>query len=100
MRAYNLTSQQQALLNFIRSFRNENGFAPSFDEMKDALGLASKSNIHRLVECLVERGLVRKLPERARSIVLIEGDRLPLGWRCPGCGGVHAPHVTTCPEAV
>lgn len=65
-----LTVRQRDLLNFIRKYIAEHGVTPSFDEMKQALGLASKSGVHRLVTALVERGYVDTMPNRARAITL------------------------------
>ena len=69
-----LTRKQQELLLFIHERMRETGIPPSFDEMKDALDLASKSGIHRLVTALEERGFLRRLPNRARALEVI---RLP-----------------------
>ena len=69
-----LTRKQYELLLFINRHLTENGVSPSFDEMKDALGLRSKSGIHRLITGLEERGFIRRLPHRARAL---EVTRLP-----------------------
>ncbi len=69
-----LTKKQHQLLTFIDERLRENGISPSFDEMKDALGLKSKSGIHRLVSALQERGFIRRLPHRARALEVL---RLP-----------------------
>ncbi len=69
-----LTRKQQELLLFIHERMKESGVPPSFDEMKDALDLASKSGIHRLITALEERGFIRRLPNRARALEVI---RLP-----------------------
>lgn len=66
-----LTQRQLQLLKFITSYQGEHGVPPSFDEMRDALGLRSKSGIHRLVSGLVEREHIRRLPNRARAIEVI-----------------------------
>ena len=63
-----LTKQQRKLLEVIRESLTSNGSAPSFDEMKDALGLKSKSGVHRLIKGLEERGFIRRLPHRARAL--------------------------------
>ncbi len=63
-----LTSKQNELLRFIHQRLQENGVPPSFDEMKEALDLRSKSGIHRLIMALEERGFIRRLPNRARAI--------------------------------
>ncbi|NJO56298.1 MAG: transcriptional repressor LexA [Rhodospirillales bacterium] len=69
-----LTRKQHELLMFINRRLHETGVPPSFDEMKDALGLRSKSGIHRLITGLEERGFVRRLPHRARALEIL---RLP-----------------------
>lgn len=63
-----LTKKQRELLLFINKRMNEEGVAPSFEEMKEALGLKSKSGIHRLISALVERGFIERLPHRARAL--------------------------------
>jgi len=63
-----LTRKQAELLRFIHERLKEAGVPPSFDEMKDALDLRSKSGIHRLITALEERGFIRRLPNRARAI--------------------------------
>lgn len=67
-----LTHQQQRLLILIKDRLEQDGVPPSFDEMKDALGLASKSGIHRLIMGLEERGFIRRLPHRARALEIIK----------------------------
>jgi repressor LexA len=69
-----LTRKQHELLTFIDRRLKETGISPSFDEMKDALGLRSKSGVHRLITGLVERGFIRRLPHRARALEVL---RLP-----------------------
>ncbi|MDZ5647823.1 transcriptional repressor LexA [Nitrospirillum sp. BR 11828] len=69
-----LTRKQQELLLYIHQHLGEGGVSPSFDEMKDALGLKSKSGIHRLITGLEERGFIRRLPHRARALEVL---RLP-----------------------
>jgi len=69
-----LTRKQHELLMFIHERLKESGVPPSFDEMKDALDLRSKSGIHRLITALVERGFIKRLPNRARALEVI---RLP-----------------------
>jgi repressor LexA len=66
-----LTRKQHELLMFIHERIKETGISPSFDEMKEALDLASKSGIHRLITALTERGFVRRLPHRARALEVI-----------------------------
>ena len=67
-----LTRKQFELLRFINERLKEAGVPPSFDEMKDALDLRSKSGIHRLITALEERGFIRRLPNRARAIEVIK----------------------------
>src|SRR6202171_5859671 len=69
-----LTKKQHELLLFINKRLGESGICPSFDEMKEALGLKSKSGIHRLITGLEERGFIRRLPHRARALEVV---RLP-----------------------
>jgi repressor LexA len=69
-----LTRKQHELLMFIHERIKESGVSPSFDEMKEALDLASKSGIHRLITALEERGFLRRLPHRARALEVV---RLP-----------------------
>ena len=67
-----LTRKQYELLRFIHERLTESGVPPSFDEMKEALDLRSKSGIHRLITALEERGFIRRLPNRARAIEVIK----------------------------
>jgi repressor LexA len=67
-----LTKKQHELLMFINQRLAATGIAPSFDEMKDALNLRSKSGIHRLISGLEERGFIRRLPHRARALEVIK----------------------------
>jgi repressor LexA len=67
-----LTKKQHELLMFINQRLASTGVAPSFDEMKDALRLRSKSGIHRLISGLEERGFIRRLPHRARALEVIK----------------------------
>lgn len=69
-----LTKKQHELLMFIHERIQETGVSPSFDEMKEALDLASKSGIHRLITALEERGFIRRLAHRARAL---EVTRMP-----------------------
>ena len=74
-----LTRKQYELLRFISERLKESGVPPSFDEMKDALDLRSKSGIHRLITALEERGFIRRLPNRARAIEVIKLPELSAG---------------------
>ncbi len=67
-----LTRKQYELLMFIHERVKEAGVPPSFDEMKDALDLRSKSGIHRLITALEERGFIRRLPNRARALEVLK----------------------------
>ncbi|HEV3045038.1 MAG TPA: transcriptional repressor LexA [Roseiarcus sp.] len=110
-----LTKKQNELLRFIHERLQESGVPPSFDEMKEALDLRSKSGIHRLILALEERNFIRRLPNRARAIEVL---RLPesatvagprggkfspsvieghLGRARGGRGAGHQPHAVTIP---
>ena len=81
-----LTTKQQQLLLFIQERLADGGVSPSFDEMKDALGLSSKSGIHRLITGLEERGFIRRLERRARALEILrmpDGIGRPVGWSEP-----------------
>ncbi|MDE0923038.1 MAG: transcriptional repressor LexA [Aurantimonas coralicida] len=67
-----LTRKQHDLLVFVNDRVRETGVPPSFDEMKDALDLRSKSGIHRLITALEERGFIRRLPNRARALEILK----------------------------
>lgn len=71
-----LTPKQHKLLVFIDEFIKENGHSPSFDEMKDAVGLKSKSGIHAMLSSLEERGFIRKLAHRARALEVVKVPKL------------------------
>ncbi len=66
-----LTRKQHELLTFIQVRLEESGISPSFEEMKEALDLKSKSGVHRLISALEERGFIRRLPNRARALEVI-----------------------------
>lgn len=77
-----LTRAQNQLLKFIGDFMTTNsGVAPTFDEMKTHMNLASKSGIHRMLRALEERGFVRRLPHRARALEVVKTDE----GCCPTC---------------
>jgi len=67
-----LTPKQQELLSFIQTRLEEGGVSPSFDEMKEALDLKSKSGVHRLISALEERNFIRRLPNRARALEVLK----------------------------
>lgn len=72
-----LTRKQHELLTFIHERMRESGVPPSFDEMKEALDLKSKSGIHRLITALEERGFIRRLPYRARALEILRMPEAP-----------------------
>ena len=87
-----LTPKQYELLAYIDTFIGQHGVSPSFDEMKEALNLKSKSGIHRLIIALEERGFIRRLPHRARALeVLRRPETMAEGT--PRRGGTFAPKV-------
>ena len=67
-----LTSKQHELLNFIHERLSKSGVSPSFDEMREALDLKSKSGVHRLISALEERQFIRRLPNRARALEVLK----------------------------
>jgi repressor LexA len=67
-----LTAKQRELLIFIDGRLKQNGISPSFDEMREALELKSKSGVHRLISALEERGFIRRLPNRARALEVLK----------------------------
>lgn len=67
-----LTAKQHQLLLFIQDRLSTSGVSPSFDEMKDALGLKSKSGVHRLINALEERGFIRRMANRARALEVVK----------------------------
>jgi repressor LexA len=76
-----LTSKQHELLNFIHERLSKTGVSPSFDEMREALDLKSKSGVHRLISALEERQFIRRLPNRARALEVV---RMPEVAAVPG----------------
>ena len=85
-----LTRKQLDLLKFIQTRMAKDGVPPSFDEMKEALNLRSKSGIHRLITALEERGFIRRLAHRARAIEIL---RLPDNLADTGSRGKFQPSV-------
>lgn len=94
-----LTKKQHELLVFINDRLSQTGVSPSFDEMKEALDLRSKSGIHRLITALEERGFIRRLPHRARALEVLkmpEGakvDATPSPGQIPASRGGFRPAV-------
>lgn len=95
-----LTAKQKELLLFIHTRVQDSGVPPSFDEMKEALDLRSKSGIHRLITALEERGFIRRLPHRARALEIIKlPDAMSEGGsRKSASGNVEAPAVRPVPQ--
>lgn len=91
-----LTRKQYELLNFINERLDDTGVSPSFDEMKDALNLKSKSGIHRLITGLEERGFIRRLPHRARALEVL---KLPDNMGGGSKGNVVRPDFRASPAA-
>jgi repressor LexA len=89
-----LTKKQHQLLLFIRDRMQRDGVAPSFDEMKEALKLRSKSGIHRLIMALEERGFLRRLPHRARALEVL---KIPEGGMGGVSGGLAVPSAVPAP---
>jgi repressor LexA len=87
-----LTKKQRDLLVFIHERLSKSDVAPSFEEMKEALKLKSKSGIHRLITALEERGYIERLPHRARAL---EIKRLPDGMKPKPQSSVSAPTRTS-----
>lgn len=86
-----LTAKQHELIRFIQERLEETGISPSFEEMKEALDLKSKSGVHRLISALEERGFIRRLPNRARALeVLKQPEDRPLGKTRPAADNVVA----------
>lgn len=79
-----LTRKQHELLTFINQCLENSGISPSYDEMKDAVGLKSKSGIHRLVTALEERGFIHRLPHRARALEVLKLPREAGGSKTAG----------------
>ena len=86
-----LTRKQRDLLLFIHERMSQGDIAPSFEEMKNALGLKSKSGIHRLISGLEERGYIERMPHRARAL---EVKKLPESYRPPGSDQTRAANVS------
>ncbi len=87
-----LTPKQYELLAYIDTFIVQHGVSPSFDEMKDALDLKSKSGIHRLILALEERGFIRRLPHRARALEVLRRPEAMIE-DVPRPSGAFAPRV-------
>ncbi|MDE1915582.1 MAG: transcriptional repressor LexA [Sphingomonadales bacterium] len=86
-----LTRKQHELLRFIQIRLEEDGVSPSFEEMKDALDLKSKSGVHRLISALEERGFIRRLPNRARALEVLRQPEDVIGSARPSASASPAP---------
>lgn len=102
-----LTRKQYELLNFINDRLRQTGVSPSFDEMKEALNLRSKSGIHRLITGLTERGFIRRLAHRARALEVVRlpensamtGERAPAAAAAPQAANAPGFGTATAPAA-
>ena len=83
-----LTRKQHELVCFINDRLNETGVSPSFEEMKDALDLKSKSGVHRLISALEEREFIRRLPNRARALEVVRMPERPVDRKEPANSSV------------
>jgi repressor LexA len=90
-----LTRKQHELLCFINDRLSETGVSPSFEEMKEALDLKSKSGVHRLISALEERNFIRRLPNRARALEIL---RLPDAIKTPAPPAEAKPNIQTPPS--
>ena len=89
-----LTAKQHELIQFIQARLEDTGISPSFEEMKDALDLKSKSGVHRLISALEERGFIRRLPNRARALEIIrQPDDVATGGRSRLAANDAAPRI-------
>jgi len=79
-----LTAKQHELIRFIQERLEKTGISPSFEEMKEALDLKSKSGVHRLISALEERGFIRRLPNRARALEVLKQPENALPGATPG----------------
>jgi len=98
-----LTRKQHELLRFIQVRLEESGISPSFEEMKEALDLKSKSGVHRLISALEERGFIRRLPNRARALEVLrqpeDANTKPAKAPASGAAGTVAAPARTAPLA-
>ncbi|WP_128892689.1 transcriptional repressor LexA [Erythrobacter sp. HKB08] len=93
-----LTKKQHELIRFIQERLEETGISPSFEEMKEALDLKSKSGVHRLISALEERGFIRRLPNRARALEVLKLPEDSVGGAKPAANDVVA-RATAKPSA-
>jgi len=88
-----LTRREKQCIDVIRTLTTKNGYSPSYDEILKAMGLKSKSSISRLTNQLVDKGYVKKLPGRSRSIALIDQENGCISSEIPFLG-----KVSECPD--
>lgn len=67
-----MTQKQKNALDYIRSYWEMNGYSPSYEDIAEALNVSSRSNVHRIVYALIERGFIENLPGKARSLRLVK----------------------------
>jgi len=94
-----LTAKQHELLLYIQKKLEESGISPSFEEMKEALDLRSKSGVHRLISALEERGFIRRLPNRARALEVLRQPDNVIPARATANANDAVARVTTPPRA-
>jgi len=96
-----LTAKQHELIRFIQTRLEATGISPSFEEMKEALDLKSKSGVHRLISALEERGFIRRLPNRARALEVLKqpDDVSAAGIRSAAANDLLARHTNPPPAA-
>ena len=94
-----LTRKQHELICFINDRLAETGVSPSFEEMKEALDLKSKSGVHRLISALEERKFIRRLPNRARALEVLRMPDRPEAARKPASVAAPAGNVRSLPQA-
>jgi repressor LexA len=92
-----LTRKQHELICFIDDRLKATGVSPSFEEMKEALDLKSKSGVHRLISALEEREFIRRLPNRARALEVLRMPDRPVAKKAPGKAATPAPRPTPAP---
>lgn len=93
-----LTAKQHELIRFIQQRLEETGISPSFEEMKEALDLKSKSGVHRLISALEERGFLRRLPNRARALEVIRQPEDATPARAAGSNVISLASVAPAPR--
>ncbi len=95
-----LTSKQHELLSFIHQRLGESGVSPSFDEMREALDLKSKSGVHRLISALEERQFIRRLPNRARALEVLRMPEIAKPAVAAKAASVQAPPRTAANDTI